>query len=330
MNSKSMAGWIGFAGILMVILGGLAFFEGLIAILLGQLLRPHGGRLPRRRCHRVGLDHAFLGYHLGVRRPWPPRWRRLGTVDSNRVRDRQHLRSARLPRQHQRHPVVADHADAEHHRPLRLDRPLERQRGGGKLEHHRGRQPPFLCEGGPAPKRRPRTGTELNPGPTGIDHSCPVRPRTAPAPRRGGCGHGPTWCREPLPHSRPPHRRAAPCLPPVTPLPVASRSVPRGWSCRQRTRPMQGFIRIGHFRENSESLAQSPLSAGAHEPFDSGSTHALSARKFPTTQPPPSCHVRHFSAHGPMGPSRRIAKVGRDPRLAGRPRSLRRSRRGAR
>ena len=33
MNSRSMAGWISFAGILMVILGGLAFFEGLIALL---------------------------------------------------------------------------------------------------------------------------------------------------------------------------------------------------------------------------------------------------------------------------------------------------------
>ena len=33
MNSRSMAGWIGFAGILMVILGGLGFLEGLIALL---------------------------------------------------------------------------------------------------------------------------------------------------------------------------------------------------------------------------------------------------------------------------------------------------------
>ena len=32
MNSRSMAGWIGFAGIVMVILGGLTFFEGLIAL----------------------------------------------------------------------------------------------------------------------------------------------------------------------------------------------------------------------------------------------------------------------------------------------------------
>ena len=32
MNSKSMAGWIGFAGLVMVILGGINFFQGLIAI----------------------------------------------------------------------------------------------------------------------------------------------------------------------------------------------------------------------------------------------------------------------------------------------------------
>ena len=42
MNSRSMAGWIGFAGIVMVILGGLNFFEGLIALVAGQLLRRHG------------------------------------------------------------------------------------------------------------------------------------------------------------------------------------------------------------------------------------------------------------------------------------------------
>ena len=32
MNSKSMAGWIGFAGIVMLILGSIDFIEGLIAI----------------------------------------------------------------------------------------------------------------------------------------------------------------------------------------------------------------------------------------------------------------------------------------------------------
>ena len=33
MNSKSMAGWIGFAGLVMILLGGLAFFQGLIAVI---------------------------------------------------------------------------------------------------------------------------------------------------------------------------------------------------------------------------------------------------------------------------------------------------------
>jgi hypothetical protein len=32
MNSKSMAGWIGFAGIMLVIVGAIDFFQGLIAI----------------------------------------------------------------------------------------------------------------------------------------------------------------------------------------------------------------------------------------------------------------------------------------------------------
>ena len=32
MNSKSMAGWIGFAGVLLVIIGALDFFEGVIAL----------------------------------------------------------------------------------------------------------------------------------------------------------------------------------------------------------------------------------------------------------------------------------------------------------
>jgi hypothetical protein len=32
MNSRSMAGWIGFAGLVMLILGGIDFFQGLIAL----------------------------------------------------------------------------------------------------------------------------------------------------------------------------------------------------------------------------------------------------------------------------------------------------------
>ena len=40
MNSKSMAGWIGFAGILMVIIGAVDLFQGLIAILEDEYFVP--------------------------------------------------------------------------------------------------------------------------------------------------------------------------------------------------------------------------------------------------------------------------------------------------
>ena len=42
MNSKSMAGWIGFAGIVMVIIGGIDFFQGLIALLEDEYYVPTG------------------------------------------------------------------------------------------------------------------------------------------------------------------------------------------------------------------------------------------------------------------------------------------------
>ena len=40
MNTRSMAGWIGFAGILMVLLGGLSVFQGLIALLEDEYYVP--------------------------------------------------------------------------------------------------------------------------------------------------------------------------------------------------------------------------------------------------------------------------------------------------
>ena len=40
MNTRSMAGWIGFAGILMVLLGGLSIFQGLIALLEDEYYVP--------------------------------------------------------------------------------------------------------------------------------------------------------------------------------------------------------------------------------------------------------------------------------------------------
>ena len=42
MNSKSMAGWIAFAGILMLIVGGIDFFQGLIALIEDEYYVPTG------------------------------------------------------------------------------------------------------------------------------------------------------------------------------------------------------------------------------------------------------------------------------------------------
>ena len=42
MNPKSMAGWIGFAGILMVIVGAIDFFQGLIALFEDDYFVPTG------------------------------------------------------------------------------------------------------------------------------------------------------------------------------------------------------------------------------------------------------------------------------------------------
>ena len=42
---QPMAGWIGFAGLMMLIIGSLDFFEGLIAIARGQYYLIHGNQL---------------------------------------------------------------------------------------------------------------------------------------------------------------------------------------------------------------------------------------------------------------------------------------------
>ena len=54
MNSKSMAGWIGFAAIVLLIVGAIDFFQGLIARVRGRVLRTHWVWLPRLRSDGPG------------------------------------------------------------------------------------------------------------------------------------------------------------------------------------------------------------------------------------------------------------------------------------
>ena len=60
MNSRSMAGWIGFAGILMVLLGGLSIFQGLIALLEDD--------------YYVPTQAGYLVFDIEYRLAPPPRW----------------------------------------------------------------------------------------------------------------------------------------------------------------------------------------------------------------------------------------------------------------
>ena len=127
MNSRSMAGWIGFAGILMVILGGLTFFEGLIALLRDNyyVVTPAGflvfditgwGWIMLL----WGIVLACVGLALLGGASWA-RWTSILFVSVNVFGQLGFLGNTNDT------AVAADHADVEHHRSLRADRPLGRE-----------------------------------------------------------------------------------------------------------------------------------------------------------------------------------------------------------
>ena len=130
MNERSMAGWIGFAGILMVLLGGLSVFEGLIALLEDNyyVVTPSGYLLFDITAWGWimliwGLILALVGLALLGRR-------KLGALGRDPARQHQRVQPTRLSRQHERHRLAADHADAQHHRPVRPDCPMAREPAG--------------------------------------------------------------------------------------------------------------------------------------------------------------------------------------------------------
>ena len=136
MNSKSMAGWIGFGGLVMILLGGLAFFQGLIAVIeddyyvvsrSGFLVFDLTGWGWTMMIWGIILVLVGLAPHL---RP------ELGPVGVDRPRQRERVRTARLRRQQQLPAVDADGADAGHHRAVRAHREMGREpaAAGGRIE----------------------------------------------------------------------------------------------------------------------------------------------------------------------------------------------------
>ena len=173
MNSRSMAGWIGFAGILMVLLGGLSFFQGLIALLEDNYY------VPTQAGYLVfditawgwimliwGIVLALVGLALLGGASWA-RWVSILLVGINVLAN-----SAFSA--HQRPGVAADHADVQHHHPLRPDRPMARQPAGATDSL---RTPDaFLCGGAarPAPSHLNR---ETEPGESAPRPARPLRHR---------------------------------------------------------------------------------------------------------------------------------------------------------
>ena len=56
-TNERWTGWIGFAGLLLVIIAMVDFFEGLIAIIRGRVLRDHPEPDRRLRPEDLGVDH---------------------------------------------------------------------------------------------------------------------------------------------------------------------------------------------------------------------------------------------------------------------------------
>ena len=129
MNSKSMAGWIGFAGILMVIVGAIDFFQGLVALFEDEYFVVTGSGFLVVDLTAWGwimliwgvlLVLAGLGLVAG--QGWA-RWFAIVVVS------RELHRPARLPRQQPVSALVTDCDSAERDHPLRADRALEREHG---------------------------------------------------------------------------------------------------------------------------------------------------------------------------------------------------------
>ena len=128
MNEKSsMAGWIGFAGMMMLIIGSIAFFEGLIALFEDDYF------VVTRSGFLVvdlttwgwimliwGIILVLAGLALFAGQAWA-RWFGIVAISLNI------LAQLRIPRQRAVPALGADGDDAEHRRPLRSDRTLERE-----------------------------------------------------------------------------------------------------------------------------------------------------------------------------------------------------------
>ena len=134
-NSGAWSGWIAFAGLLMVVIGSLDFFAGLVAIINDRYYTVTRDQMVL--IHDVshwgwvtllwGIVIVLAGFGLLAGSGWA-RWFAI-VVGTHHV-----LREPRLAREHRLSALDADRADPERRRPLRADGALELCEGRPRSE----------------------------------------------------------------------------------------------------------------------------------------------------------------------------------------------------
>ncbi len=130
----SMAGWIGFAGIVMLILGGIDFFQGLIALFEDEyfVVTQSGFLVVDLTAWGWvmliwGALLVLAGFALIAGQGWA-RWFTIVVVSLNFFAQLGFLGNSQLP------AVGADGAGAQPRRALRANGALEREQGRGSLD----------------------------------------------------------------------------------------------------------------------------------------------------------------------------------------------------
>ena len=129
MNEKSMAGWIGFAGLLMLIIGSIDVFQGFIALIEDEYFVVTSSGFLAVDLTAWGWVLLIWGVLMIVAGHRTDRGAVVGAVVHDRPRVVELLRPARLSRQQPVSALGADRLDAERRRALRADGPLAREQG---------------------------------------------------------------------------------------------------------------------------------------------------------------------------------------------------------
>ena len=130
-----MTGWIGFAAIIMVIVGALNAFEGLIAIIRDEYYVVTGSGVLLFDLTTWGWIMLIWGGVLVPRGPGALLGSGLGALVRDHPREREHPRPARVRRERSV-PRLGPHGDRVQHRgPLRADRALGGLPRAGKPPH---------------------------------------------------------------------------------------------------------------------------------------------------------------------------------------------------